>query len=86
MNLKNGPVMATVNSRLLEKPLSVLSFNMKQTTRLHGFFHSMIMFHITGWKNPCALVNLVALSIPLSRLLKSLISVPSIRQPLTGYK
>jgi murein DD-endopeptidase MepM/ murein hydrolase activator NlpD len=28
---------------------------MKQTTRLHGFFHPMIMFHIMGWKNPCAL-------------------------------
>jgi hypothetical protein len=30
---------------------------MKQTTRLHGFFHPMIMFHIMGWKNPCALVQ-----------------------------
>jgi hypothetical protein len=44
--------------------------NMKQTTRLHGFFHSMIDraiapceatpiasqgLLITGWKNPCAL-------------------------------
>jgi len=25
-------------------------FNMKQTTRLHDFFHPVIMFHITGWK------------------------------------
>jgi hypothetical protein len=23
---------------------------MKQTTRLHDFFHPVIMFHITGWK------------------------------------
>jgi len=23
---------------------------MKQTTRLHDFFHPVMMFHITGWK------------------------------------
>ncbi len=24
--------------------------NMKQTTRLHDFFHAVVMFHTTGWK------------------------------------
>jgi Ca-activated chloride channel family protein len=30
--------------------------NMKQTTRLHRFFHPMVKFYIMGWKNPCALL------------------------------
>ena len=30
----------------------------KQTTRLHGFFHTAVVFHPTGWKSPCALIML----------------------------
>jgi len=38
---------------------------MKQTTRLHGFFHAVVMFHTTGWKKPCAL-TLVMLCVGVS--------------------
>lgn len=36
---------------------------MKQITRLHGFFHPMIKFHIKGWKNPCALLAVCLLPV-----------------------
>jgi hypothetical protein len=34
--------------------------NMKQTTRLHDFFHPMIMFHIMGWKKSMRVRVIVA--------------------------
>ena len=31
----------------------------KQTARLHGFFHAVVVFHATRWKSPCALIMLM---------------------------